>query len=135
SSGSSLTITSLLTGQIVEGAIVDSDGEFLVVEPFRWWPKVGDELKLVKNFTAFDRMIRIRIEHYYRLLRTEVHVREIEEKLKGNSKPLELSLPHVQKIGRLDDSQINAFNQCIGDSAVTLIQGPPGTGKTTFAAE
>jgi DNA replication ATP-dependent helicase Dna2 len=134
SDGSSLKITDLSSGFQRSGSVISSDGKLLEIEPFQWWPKIGDELKLTKHFTAFDFMISKREDHYYRLLRTEKNVEFVDQKLSGASAPMPFSIPDVTSIGNLDSSQIAAFNQCIGQEAVSLVQGPPGTGKTTFAA-
>ncbi|MEB2786506.1 AAA domain-containing protein [Algoriphagus persicinus] len=135
SDGSSLKIIDFSSGFERKASVISSEGKILCIEPYQWWPKTGSELKLVKHFTAFDFMISRREDDYYRLLRTKFNVERVSKKLNRNSKPIGYSIQKVEKMGNLDPSQIDAFNNCIGAESVTLVQGPPGTGKTTFAAQ
>jgi superfamily I DNA and/or RNA helicase len=137
SDGSSVKIFELTGGRYgyeTSGSVLSSNGQLLIIEPFNWSPKVGDEVMIVKDFCAFNNIIWKREDHYYRFLRSKNNVLLVDQKLNGTSNPNLFSIPKVKRIGNLDPSQIVAFNQCIGNDPVTLVQGPPGTGKTTFAA-
>lgn len=138
SDGSSLRIKNFSSGNCnstFSGTVISSDGQILVVEPFRWNPKVGDEVSIEKDFKAFDDMIWRREDHYYRLIRAERQVKEVDQKLNGDFKPIPFCFGKVSKLGNLIPSQLGAVNDCLNRKAVTLVQGPPGTGKTTFAAQ
>ncbi|MCC5938646.1 MAG: AAA family ATPase [Lunatimonas sp.] len=134
SDGSALKILELKTGNKTKGTLLSSDGQYLSIESIGWRPNMGDNVSLVKHFTAFDFLIMRRTDDFYRLLRTKKNVDIVEQKLNGTLGPIQFSIPTVVKLGNLDTSQINAINQCLGDDPVTLVQGPPGTGKTFFAA-
>ncbi|WP_175454307.1 DEAD/DEAH box helicase [Algoriphagus alkaliphilus] len=135
SDGSALNIFNRATGSEGAGSVLSTDGQYLSIEPRGWWPKVGDEVNLEKNFIAFDFLISKKEDDYYRILRSEKNAKLVDQKLTNNCESIQLSIPKVSVMGNLDKSQIKAFNKTLGSNSVTLIQGPPGTGKTTFAAQ